>query len=90
MASIRHGKVTRIQTEIKYTITVMTADGRRTEERTAYGNKTENDLKLREGARLAAQKQLLLDLVINERGTYLYGMAEDEYYSNAEKLERLE
>lgn len=90
MASKRHGKVTRISPEICYTITIMTADGRRTEERTAYGKKSENALKALEGARLAQKKQLLLDLVVNEKGTYLFGMDEEEYFRSARKLERLE
>lgn len=90
MASKRHGRVTRVSREINYTITVMTAEGRRTEERTAYGKKTENELKLLEGKRLAQKKQLLLDLVINDEGTYLYGMTEEEYFSSSTKLERLE
>lgn len=90
MASKRHGKVTRQARETVYILTYMTADGKKTEERTAHGDKSVADLMALEADRLAKRRELVLDVSIKETGVYLYGMPEDAYFSQAVKLARVE
>lgn len=81
--SKRHNMVTRKDVKTEYSMTILTADGKKVLTGVEYGRITETQLKARESAKLEAGKALLLDLTITAHGEHLFGMPKEQYFSGA-------
>ena len=81
--SKRHNMVTRKDTIVDYSMTILTADGKKVITGREYGDVSDFALKARETAKLEAGKALLLDLTVTNREEHLFGMPKEEYFSRA-------
>lgn len=87
MASKRHGRVTRWFTITKYSVTMLTTAGRRTEEMEDVDGMTPAELEAMTRLQLHAKNAVLLDFTILERRRVLYGMKNRKFIADAEILE---